>query len=260
MDNTTANVERGQFTRLSMEVDLTNKPLLSKFRLTGRIWCVQYEDLRMVCFKCGTQGHKEDACPLDQATDKDGINMDNAGSCNGKMTKPEEETTYESWMLVQKPVRRRATRQQPPTDGRTNEELGLNRQRGHVSSNQNAVSPALENEMGINTNEEGVVYPKEGSRLKMENIIIAGDNHGSRFRALENLDFNLELETGIEGEEAQGDKEDSSHTPEIPNVDRSQVKANNQESITEQEKGNNLGKEKTPQRSVNRPREQQNKT
>ena len=36
LDSTTANMERGQFTRLCVEVDLT-KPLLSKFRLNGRI-------------------------------------------------------------------------------------------------------------------------------------------------------------------------------------------------------------------------------
>lgn len=53
VDNTTANVERGKFIRLSVEVDLT-KPLLSKFRLNGRIWKIQYEGLRMICFKCGT--------------------------------------------------------------------------------------------------------------------------------------------------------------------------------------------------------------
>ena len=64
----------------------------------------------------------------------------------------------------------------------------------------------------------------------------------------------------MEGGEAQGDKEDSSRTPEIPNVDRNQVDANNQESVTDQEEENNLSKEKTPQRSVNRPREQQNET
>ena len=36
IDQPTANVERGRFTRLSVEVDLS-KPLLSKFRLNGRI-------------------------------------------------------------------------------------------------------------------------------------------------------------------------------------------------------------------------------
>jgi len=43
-DKTTATVERGQFTRLSMENDLS-KPLLSKFRMNGRIWRIQYEGL-----------------------------------------------------------------------------------------------------------------------------------------------------------------------------------------------------------------------
>ena len=63
VDDTTANVERDQYTRLSVEVDLT-KPLLSKFRLNGRIWRIQYEGLRMICLACGKQGHKEESCPL----------------------------------------------------------------------------------------------------------------------------------------------------------------------------------------------------
>ena len=99
--------------------------------------------------------------------------MNNAASCNGKTTKPEEESAYENWMLVKNPVRRRATMQQPLADDRTNEETGLNRKRGHVSSNQNAVTPVLESEMGITTNEEDAAYPNEGSELRMQNIVIA---------------------------------------------------------------------------------------
>jgi len=37
VDNTTENVERGQYTRMCVEVDLT-EPLRSKFRLNGRVW------------------------------------------------------------------------------------------------------------------------------------------------------------------------------------------------------------------------------
>jgi len=44
VDSTTANVERGQYTRMCVEVDVT-KPLLSKFRLNGRVWGIQYEVL-----------------------------------------------------------------------------------------------------------------------------------------------------------------------------------------------------------------------
>ncbi|XP_021717949.1 uncharacterized protein LOC110685734 [Chenopodium quinoa] len=42
VDKTTTQAERGQFTRLSVEIDLS-KPLLSKFWLKGRIWRIQYE-------------------------------------------------------------------------------------------------------------------------------------------------------------------------------------------------------------------------
>jgi len=65
IDKTTVIVERGQFTKLSVEIDLA-KPLLSKFRMNGRIWRIQYEGLRMVCFNCGKVGHKEESCPLNE--------------------------------------------------------------------------------------------------------------------------------------------------------------------------------------------------
>jgi len=97
VDNTMANVERGQFTKLSVEVDLI-KSLLSKFRLNGRIWKVQYEGLRMICFKCGTQGHKEDACPHDKSGEKDSNQVVETNRAN--LSKPEEESTNGSWMIV----------------------------------------------------------------------------------------------------------------------------------------------------------------
>ena len=65
INSTTENVARGQYTRMCVEVDLT-KPLLSKFRLNGRVWGIQYEGLKMICFHCGRQGHKEDACEFDK--------------------------------------------------------------------------------------------------------------------------------------------------------------------------------------------------
>ncbi|XP_021748571.1 uncharacterized protein LOC110714372 [Chenopodium quinoa] len=68
---TTAQAERGQFTRLSVEIDLT-KPLLSKFWLKGRIWRVQYEGIKMVCFRCGKLGHSEDACHTSEIVNTEG--------------------------------------------------------------------------------------------------------------------------------------------------------------------------------------------
>ncbi|XP_021724672.1 uncharacterized protein LOC110691991 [Chenopodium quinoa] len=59
VDKSTAYAERGQFTRLSVEIDLS-KPLLAKFWLKGRIWRIQYEGIKMLCYKCGRLGHVED--------------------------------------------------------------------------------------------------------------------------------------------------------------------------------------------------------
>ncbi|KAL8150574.1 hypothetical protein V2J09_020382 [Rumex salicifolius] len=55
IDKTTAMGERGRFTRLCVEVD-TEKPLLSKFKMIGRIWRIQYEGFKMICFNCGKLG------------------------------------------------------------------------------------------------------------------------------------------------------------------------------------------------------------
>ncbi|XP_074313623.1 uncharacterized protein LOC141648807 [Silene latifolia] len=61
IDNNTATAQRGQFTRLSVEVDIS-KPLLSKFRLYGKVYGIQYEGLKMICFNCGKLGHSSEGC------------------------------------------------------------------------------------------------------------------------------------------------------------------------------------------------------
>ena len=58
-----ARVERGHFTRTSVQVDLC-KPFLSKFKLGGRIWRIQYEGLKQIWFKCGKFEHREDSCDM----------------------------------------------------------------------------------------------------------------------------------------------------------------------------------------------------
>lgn len=50
IDRNTKSMDRGQYVRFCIEVDLT-KPLLSKFKLNKRAWIIQYEGLKMICFE-----------------------------------------------------------------------------------------------------------------------------------------------------------------------------------------------------------------
>lgn len=94
-----------------MEIDLT-KPLLSKFWLKGRIWKIQYEGIRMICFKCGATGHDEEHCPTNLQNEVEGLENNNAQlelttiDRNKSKQKPEEHDTFGSWMLVKKPVKK----------------------------------------------------------------------------------------------------------------------------------------------------------
>lgn len=125
VDRNTAQAERGQFTRLSVEIDLT-KPLLSKFWLKGRIWRIQYEGLRMVCFKCGKLGHNEEACNPAISTNSDSMAVDRVAqeeqmALANANPRPEEKEDFGSWMLVKKPIRKRYARPEKtaPVTGKT---------------------------------------------------------------------------------------------------------------------------------------------
>ncbi|XP_048501298.1 uncharacterized protein LOC125497684 [Beta vulgaris subsp. vulgaris] len=111
IDRNTESMDRGQYVRFCIEVDLA-KPLLPKFKLNRRIWRIQYEGLRMICFKRGHLGHKEDSCGKapelrDAGTIAHGVKSDhiqapNVAQCQG----PEVHNKYGEWMMVAKPNRR----------------------------------------------------------------------------------------------------------------------------------------------------------
>ncbi|CAN1138977.1 hypothetical protein LINPERHAP2_LOCUS10985 [Linum perenne] len=62
IDPTTLAMERGNYARICVRVDLSKK-LLSKYKLLHRIRRVEYEGLHVVCFKCGIYGHTNELCP-----------------------------------------------------------------------------------------------------------------------------------------------------------------------------------------------------
>lgn len=70
IDRNTKSKDKGHYIRFSVEVDLS-KPLLSKFRLNGRIWKIQYQGLRLICFKCVKLGHKDEERDLFNEQDGD---------------------------------------------------------------------------------------------------------------------------------------------------------------------------------------------
>lgn len=93
-----------------MELDLS-KPLLSKFWLKGRIWKIQYEGLKMICFHCGKFGHSEENCSTNSMEINEVV-ATAVPEINATHKATVEEQTFGNWMLVKKPPRRRATRQE----------------------------------------------------------------------------------------------------------------------------------------------------
>ncbi|CAI9107532.1 OLC1v1006905C1 [Oldenlandia corymbosa var. corymbosa] len=61
-DKNTITVERGQFARLAVELDLT-KPLIGKTKVDEKFYNIEYEDLQQICYTCGRYGHHKEVCP-----------------------------------------------------------------------------------------------------------------------------------------------------------------------------------------------------
>ncbi|KAJ1422584.1 Zinc finger, CCHC-type [Sesbania bispinosa] len=122
--------KRGKFACLCIEVDL-KKPLISKFELLGRSYNVEHEGLYLICFSCGKYGHRSDGCPLTVKANTEAQTHQNVDGANenqkvravgnvvvddppaavgGKEVNDKRAVNdaYGPWMLVQKPVRRKA--------------------------------------------------------------------------------------------------------------------------------------------------------
>ncbi|PPS06104.1 hypothetical protein GOBAR_AA14544 [Gossypium barbadense] len=93
---------RGQIAILAVYIDF-GKPMVSKILIEGRIQCVEYESLSLVCFGYGRFGHVRESCSYNFERDE---TMEKLESVNlGKTSKSEEksnEDLFGPWMLVER--------------------------------------------------------------------------------------------------------------------------------------------------------------
>lgn len=54
---------------------------------------IEYEGLYLVCFKCGTYGHMEEACNVGKESERGGI-------AENLVDRPEESESFIPWMLA----------------------------------------------------------------------------------------------------------------------------------------------------------------
>ncbi|KAL4356814.1 hypothetical protein AHAS_Ahas09G0124300 [Arachis hypogaea] len=129
VDSNTKEKSRDKFTRLCVELDLT-EPLVSQYAIKGTRCMVEYERIHMIYFSCGMVGHDKDKCPRKSKktqeqdgsqtrTDNNGRkreneqtlqrkgyvgNIEKQNENKGKEVIRKEHNTYGPWMVVQKPM------------------------------------------------------------------------------------------------------------------------------------------------------------
>ncbi|KAL2927601.1 LINE-1 retrotransposable element ORF2 protein [Bienertia sinuspersici] len=166
VDKTTATAERGQFTRICVEIYLS-KPLLSKFWLKGKIWKIQYEGLRLICYNCGKINHKDENCPdLHKQEDH------HSNVINGKTEvnlNPEHLEDFGSWMLVKKPTRDRAQpKPKKPTEilnKNSNNEIAINE-----ANNEGSRFQILRDESQGQGKDQGLDHGENPCDIEADNI------------------------------------------------------------------------------------------
>ncbi|KAL4313865.1 hypothetical protein AHAS_Ahas15G0027800 [Arachis hypogaea] len=127
VDSNTAELSRGKFARMCVEVDLT-KPLVGKYLINGREYRVEYEGIHQICFSCGRIDHDQKLCPLKVAqnnvpsvqgerekelpeknhmSDERNNKEDGKKLDKGKQVMQESQENFGDWMVVQRPKKGR---------------------------------------------------------------------------------------------------------------------------------------------------------
>ncbi|GAU51239.1 hypothetical protein TSUD_129860 [Trifolium subterraneum] len=119
VDKNTLTQERGKYTRLCVQVNIT-KPLLAMFTLKGRQYTIKYEGLHMLCMTCGRFGHYKEGCPTKKNNDA-GSNENKANEGKSKEPNDDGSGAEGPWRIVQKQRRNKKA-----IIGRNNTMAGLN--------------------------------------------------------------------------------------------------------------------------------------
>ncbi|XP_074291073.1 uncharacterized protein LOC141617834 [Silene latifolia] len=196
IDNNTTTAQIDQFTRLSVEVDIS-KPLLSKFRLNGKVYGIQYEGLKMICFKCGKTGHTTEQCKKDESSkvimevdDQSDNHFDaNAGIKANSLEaglRPEESADFREWLVVKKPPRRKPITSVKQALGPGNENTIFNFGQSSKSSGsrfgilevnpEDSIIPQNPSQAPINAPNSGIIPPQNHGSNKIINQRIVSLN------------------------------------------------------------------------------------
>ncbi|KAL5739817.1 hypothetical protein ACOSQ2_028997 [Xanthoceras sorbifolium] len=87
---------RGRYARMCIEIDIT-KPLRSSLKVDGRKVRIEYENLGLICFKCGKIGHVMDSCREEDMDESEGVGA--PIEKEAEVIKPRD-TPYGPWMVV----------------------------------------------------------------------------------------------------------------------------------------------------------------
>ncbi|CAI0435221.1 unnamed protein product [Linum tenue] len=115
VDRATQTGERGRYARVCVEVDLS-KPLLSKYKIEGSTYYIEYEGLHQICSECGKYGHSKQACP---SLNKEVVSESPTVNEGGKDVAPKApEPLYGEWMMVKpKGKTKKQTQNSPGENG-----------------------------------------------------------------------------------------------------------------------------------------------
>ncbi|CAI0424870.1 unnamed protein product [Linum tenue] len=108
VDRATEEGARGNFARVCVEVDLT-KPLLSKYKVEGIKYLIQYEGLENICTECGKYGKSTNTCmcmiPVVEK-EQEPVSMVHETPPERGGLDEQQDPVYGEWMMVKRKARR----------------------------------------------------------------------------------------------------------------------------------------------------------